>query len=226
MVRAEIAKPAVAPSNVLARWLALAGVIGPIVLVVAFTVAGILRPGYSPIHQAISDLGVGPNGWLLDIFAVINGLLLIAFAVGFGISMRRVLSPGWRWSSTILLALPGLGFAIAGIFTEAPATLTIHWVVGANLFFIGAPVAFLVAGLALRRDARWRGWGTALLIAFAVTAVVIAVTFWSFAPGTTVMSQRVSGLMERLAVIEIEAWYVVLGWRLFRRAPNSHIRQG
>lgn len=225
MVSAETAKPAVAQSNGLARWLALSGVIGPILLVVAFTVAGILRTGYSPVRQAISDLGVGPNGWLLDISAVINGLLLIAFAAGFGISLWKVLSPGWRWSSAILLALPGLGFAIAGIFTEAPATLTIHWVVGANLFFVGAVVAFLVAGLALLHDARWHRWGIALLIACSATLVVVVVMFWSFAPGTTVLSVRVSGLMERLTVIEIEAWYVALGWRLLRGTPNNPVLQ-
>ncbi len=35
-------------------------------VVAVFTLAGFLRPGYLPIHQAISDLGVGSNGWLLD----------------------------------------------------------------------------------------------------------------------------------------------------------------
>jgi hypothetical membrane protein len=221
MISVQSAKPTVAQAKEAARWLALAGVIAPIFLVVAFTVAGILRPGYSPIRQAISDLGVGPNGWLMDSSAVINGLLLIAFAAGFSIGMRKTLSPVWCWSSAILLALPGCDFAIAGIFTEAPATLAIHWMVGANLLFIGPMIAFLVAGLALRRTAEWRNWGTALLIACAVTAVVIAVTFWSFAPDTTVMSTRVSGLMERLAVIEIEAWYAALGWQLFRVRPTG-----
>jgi hypothetical membrane protein len=42
---------------------------GPILFVVAFTVDGLLRPFYSPIHQAISDLGVGPNGNLMDAIA-------------------------------------------------------------------------------------------------------------------------------------------------------------
>lgn len=225
MINAERSQRAVAQAGDLARWLALGGVIGPILLVVAFTVAGTLRPGYSPIRQAISDLGVGPNGWLLDIALVANGALFIAFAAGFAISMREVLSPGWRWSSAVLLAVPGCGGAIAGIFTSAPATRTIHWLLGAYLFFIGAVVAFLVAGLALRRASRWRGWGTALLIACAVTVVVLAVMFWSFAPGTTVMSTRVNGLMERLGVIEIIAWYVALGLWLFSGAANKPVHQ-
>jgi Protein of unknown function (DUF998) len=79
--------------NQAARWLALiGGVINPIAFVLTYTVAGFLRPGYSPIHQAISDLGVGSNGSLLDTLAVISGLLLIAFVVGFALSIRRVVS--------------------------------------------------------------------------------------------------------------------------------------
>jgi hypothetical membrane protein len=42
----------------LERWLALGGVAGPLLFVLAFTVAGMLRPGYSPVDQAISDLGI------------------------------------------------------------------------------------------------------------------------------------------------------------------------
>jgi Protein of unknown function (DUF998) len=34
--------------------------------------------GYSPIHQRISDLGVGANGWLVDAALVLNGLLMFA----------------------------------------------------------------------------------------------------------------------------------------------------
>jgi hypothetical membrane protein len=122
-----------------------------------FTLAGFLRPGYSPIHQAISDLGVGPNGWLLNGSLVINGLLLLGFTVSFAWCMRSVFSRGWRWSSGALLALHGLGLVTAGIFTEAPSTLTIHWLVGASLAFFGPVVAFLITGLALRRDPLWHG---------------------------------------------------------------------
>ncbi len=52
--------PSLQQRNLTARWLALARVVGPILFVGVFTLAGFLRPGYSPIHQAISDLGVGP----------------------------------------------------------------------------------------------------------------------------------------------------------------------
>lgn len=203
------------------RWWPLAGVVGPLFFVIVFTLAGFLRPGYSPLHQTISDLGVGSNGWLVDVCCVITGLLLIGFAAGFALSLRPVLHQGWRWPIAVLFALHGFGLAIAGIFTEAPSTVMIHWLVGANLGFFGPVVAFLVTGLALRRETRWRGWGIALLIASLLTLVVIAIMFWVFTPGTPLASLRLGGLMERVVLIEIEAWYVALGWQLFVMA-GSH----
>ena len=112
------------------------------------------------------------------------------------------------------------GFAVAGIFTEAPATVDIHWMVGMPLLILGSVVGFLVTGLALRREARWRRWSAYSLVASLLTVVLIAAMFWVFAPGTQVAPARLGGLMERVVFIEILAWYVAVGWRLFREVPN------
>ncbi len=93
--------------NPVVRWLVLAGVVGPPLFVAVFTLAGFLRPGYSPIHQAVSDLGVGSNAWLLDGGVIINGLLLIGFAVGFALSMRPMLSLWLRAYSSLGQHAPG-----------------------------------------------------------------------------------------------------------------------
>ena len=86
----------VAPrSALITRLLALGGVLGPLIFVVAFSVAGSLRPGYSAIHQAVSDLGVGPRAWLLNISLVVMGVLLIGCcAASCGCSARRWAIPG------------------------------------------------------------------------------------------------------------------------------------
>jgi hypothetical membrane protein len=203
-----------------ARWWLLAGVVGPLFFVIVYTLAGFLRPGYSPVHQAISDLGVGSNGWLVDVSCVITGLLLIGFAVGFAALLRPVLSQGWRWLIAVLFALHGLGLVVAGIFTEAPSTVMIHWLVGADLAFFGPVIAFLIGGLLLRRTTQWRRWGTTLLIGSLLTLVLLVITFWVFTPGTPLASLKLGGLMERALLIEIEVWYVALGWLLFALAGS------
>jgi hypothetical membrane protein len=198
-----------------ARWLALiGGVVNSIAFVLVYTVAGILRPGYSQIHQAISDLGVGPNGSLLDAIAVIHALLLIAFAVGFALSMQQVLTLGWRLSSAALLVLPELALVTAAIFTDAPSTVAIHslaTIVG----LVSTISAFIVIGLGLRRDSQWSWWGTYSLVTAVVTLVLIAVEFWTFQPGTPLAPAHLGGLMERVLSVVTLAWYVVFGWRLF-----------
>ena len=201
--------------NQAARWLVLiGGVINPIVFVLAYTVAGILRPGYSPIHQAISDLGVGPNGSLMDTVAVLHALLLIAFAVGFALSMRQVLTVGWLWFGTVLLVVRGLAQVTTAIFTDAPSTVRIHSL--ATIVALASMIsAFIVIGLGLRRNSQWRGWGTYSLVAALVTLVLVAIEFWVFTPGTPLASAQVGGLLERVLSVEMLAWYVVFGWRLF-----------
>lgn len=203
-----------------ARWWPLAGIVGPLLFVVVYTLAGFLRPGYSPVHQVISDLGVGSNGWLVDTCCVVTSLLLISFAVGFALSLRPMLHQGWCWLIAILLSVHGLGLAIAGIFTEAPSTVMIHWLVGANLGLFGPVIAFLVSGLVLRRTIPWRRWGTAFLVASLLTLVLLVIMGWVFTPGTPLASLKLGGLMERVVLIEIEVWYVALGWRLFALAGS------
>jgi hypothetical membrane protein len=208
----------------IARWLALGGVVGPIVHVVAFTIAGALRPGYSPIHQAISDLGVGSNGGWLDLVSAINGALLIGFSIGFALSMRSVLSWGWRWSSTALLALRGLASVTTATFTEAPATLRVHSL-GSEVALVSSILAFFVVGLALLHKARWRGWGIYSLTASLVTLALAAFLFLAFSPASPLASAHLGGLMERLVVIESYAWFVAFGWRLFRGVSDIHVHQ-
>ena len=99
------------------RLVALVGVISPILCVLVFTLVGFLRPDYSPIHQAISSLGVGPNAWILNTDLVISGLFII-FAFCFYQQMRQVISRRWLLASTILLMLSGAGVTNEGIFHQ------------------------------------------------------------------------------------------------------------
>jgi hypothetical protein len=78
------------------QWSGLGGVLGPVLFILLFTVAGFLRPGYSALSQTVSDLGVGSLAWLVDIPIVILDLLLIMLAVSFFGAVRQALSAGWR----------------------------------------------------------------------------------------------------------------------------------
>ncbi len=198
------------------RWSSFGGVVGSVLFVLLFTVAGLLRPGYSAISQAVSDLGVGPLAWLVNVPIVILGLLLIALAIGFYQAMRRVLRPGLRRSCAVLVALPGLGFIAGGVFTEDPSTLIFHILLGATLGLYFPVVTFLVVGLALARQSEWRWFGIYSLIASVATIVVIVFLQLAFTPGSALAAFQIAGLAERVDLVEILAWYIILGWQLFR----------
>ena len=203
------------------RLLALGGVIGPVMFVVTCTIAGFLRPGYSPLHQAISDLGVGPVAWLLNISVVAMGVLLIGCSAAFLRVLGPTLGDPWRWVCSGLLAMPGLGMAWAGIFTEAPATVTLHWVVSMPLVAIGSIAGFLITGIRLRRLDSWRGIGTYSIAASVMSLALIMVMFGTWTLG-------IGGLTERVFFLEIMAWYVVVGWRLSNDGSrlNGHAPDG
>lgn len=202
-----------ARSNEITRWLAAGGILGPILYVAAFTLAGLIRPGYSQLHQAVSDLGVGSNPLLLNGPGVALGLLLTAFVIGFHQTLGEALGDPWQWICTILLALPGFGFAWASVFTEAPSTVALHWMVGMPLLAIGSVAGFFVTGLRLRRLAGWGGWGLYSMIAGVATLTMLGTMFSLWTTG-------MGGLLERLLFVELLAWYVVFGWRLFRLASS------
>jgi hypothetical membrane protein len=197
------------------KWSGLTAVVWPVLFVLLFTVAGFLRPSYSPVSQAVSDLGVGPMAWLLNVPTVILGLVMIALAIGFFQATQPILSPAWRWIAAILIAVPGFGYIVGGFFTEDPSTLQIHWMFGAMLGLYFPVITFFVVGLLLLTH-RVRGYGIYSLITAVTTMAAIVVTSLAFWPGSALYGLQVSGLAERVDLVVILSWYVVIGWRLYR----------
>src|ERR1700682_6145496 len=102
-------------------WLALGAVAGPALFTLGWFVLGFISPGYtmwgvhvapySAISQPLSGLGLGPTGPFMNAVFILSGLLMMAGAVGVFRAMPE-LSPGARWTATVLLALPGLGAVV------------------------------------------------------------------------------------------------------------------
>ncbi len=206
-------------TNAFIQWSGLGAVVGPVLFVVMFTLAGILRPNYLPLSQAISDLGVGPMAWLLNIPLVILGGLLVAFAIGFYLSpaIQSVISPGWRLACAMFLAGPGMGYAVAGIFDE---TKPLHWLAGQPLLGIGSVGGFLITGLLLVRNRHWRTYGVYSLLSSGATVALIVWMNVALNPSSPPALTQFGGLAERVAFFEILAWYVAMGWQIFITADR------
>jgi hypothetical membrane protein len=196
-----------------ARVLALGAVVAPIVFTLAWLVLGALSPGYeifgtriapySPITQPISGLGLGVTGPSMNAAFIGCGLVLLLGVIG----LTRVLAPRSRWM-LVCLAIAPIGMLVVGTYTlEAPL---LH-LSGAALAFFGPVLGFLAAGLALRRQPGTRRLGRALLVAAPLTLLLVVIYFVSFDQATTAANQGIAGLTQRVAMLDIHAWYLVLG---------------
>ena len=217
------AKPAVQASPEAIRWLALGAVAGPVLFTLAWVVLGFLSPGYtawgtriapySPISQGISGLGLGITAPFMNTAFVFSGLLILAGVVGIFQGIREMGALA-RWSCTMLLALSPLGMAVDGIFTlESFLPHMVGFLLG-----IASPVlSFVVIGLLLRRVQRWRRFGSWLLLASPLTLVLLVLFFLTFSPTVAGTQTGVAGLTERILAVEVQAWFVAMGWLAFRR---------
>lgn len=83
-------------------------------------------------------------------------------------------------------------------------------------FGLSGVVAFPVAGFLLRRIPCWRRIGAWLMLAGPLTLALAVLYFLTFSPTAAGARTGVAGLTERILVVELQAWYVALGWLAFR----------
>jgi hypothetical membrane protein len=197
------------------------GVIACILFWLAMLVLGALRPSYSHVVNAVSELGaIGtPRAVLWNIFGfIIPGLLLAIAGKAIVDSVsedRPSMMAGW------LLPAFGLLIAAQGLLPAVMAggeVITTSWLTRGHLIAsLVSGVAWLVALLLLvgpmKRSSDWRGWHL-FNIAAVVLVILLAFVVGGRLPG---------GLAQRLVDAVVFAWFLVLCVRLIllegRREP-------
>jgi hypothetical membrane protein len=189
--------------------------VGSILFVLVFIIDGFLRPGYSPIQQMVSDLGIGQNAWILNTDLAVFGLLCMLYVIGFYQAMRKSIGGGMLKASTSLLLLAGAGIVNDGFFTEsnpADPTATLHDALhslGFLVAFSSLIIALFIIGLQLRKDRIWRGYAWYTMLTSLVTLLLIILPYAFPQYGV-----QFEGLNERMLLVEALAWQVVTGCRL------------
>ncbi len=211
----------------LLRWLALGAIAGPLLFLFGWIVLGVLQPvtrnmygvmgGISgAISNPISGLGVGPQARLFNTVFVTCGLILLAGVIGVFQTFSTARQPAARWICTVLLAISPIGLAMAGIYSLASSIL-LH-TVAAALLFLTPVIGFLVTGFFFRGLPGWRRFGNRLLVASPLTLILLVLYAATFNQAVIAAGQGIAGLTERILTIEIHAWYVAMGWLVFRRS--------
>src|SRR4051812_43382380 len=147
---------AAAPNGHFLRRAAAAGMSAPVLFVTVFTVEGARRPGYSPLSRFVSELSLGPAGWVQVLNFLVTGALVVVFGRGLALYSR---SGAASRAGSVLLQIIGLGLMASGLFAtdpSAPASPVgihgiIHGILGALVFSL-APVSCFLFSRSFRRD--------------------------------------------------------------------------
>ena len=197
--------------------LMLCGIFAPVVYILTVILGGVLRPGYSHVSQAVSDLiaAGAPNKGLLDSLFALYNLLTFAFGVGLLIYMRNDPENRRKVVGTlgaITLVAEGIfGFITlffpedAGSLTTAiSSTGTLH-IVFAGLSSLATILAILLMGFWFRDNQALRGYGSYSFIS--VAAVFLSGGFAAFSVAT---QSPIGGLVERITIGGFLQWLFVI----------------
>ena len=200
------------------------GVVAGPLFVAVFMIEGATRPGYDPVGMVISLLSLGSGGWVQVVNFVVDGILLLAFAIG----LRRVWDGRTEAGSvaSTLFATIGIALIGAGFFTTDPGggyppltavpRTTLHSSLHelASLFvFAPMPLAIAAASRHLFRVGE-RPWAWYAAISAAVAGVITLVLL-SGAGGPSPIDPVV-GLIQRVWVVICWGWITVMSAHLVR----------
>src|SRR5260370_11834 len=87
---------------------------------------------------------------------------------------------------------------------------------GGGARWVRAGGGLWVMGVRGGRVPGWVGVGGWLIVAGPVALALAVLCFATFTPTIEGVQHGVAGLTERILVLELQAWYVALGWLAFR----------
>jgi hypothetical protein len=201
------------------------GTAAAVVYLATVIVGGLLRPGYSHISMAISELVAdgAPNRSFLSSLFLLYNLLLSLF--GIGLFLKANGQPHARLSGIIgsftLVAVGIAGLLMELAFPQEPggtATTfagTMHFAM-AGVASLGTMVAVLMLALWFKNTAELKGYAPYSLIS-------VAIIFLSGGMTAVAMANHSSlfGLIERITIFTFIQWIFVVGRKTFQLEENS-----
>jgi hypothetical protein len=202
------------------RYLLICGLLGALIYVGAVILGGLLRPSYSHVAHAISELiAVGaPNKPLLNALFTLYDILLAAFGVGLLLTVMALPEQrgarGGSWGALALVVSGLLGVLMNLFFPQDPGgppvtfTGTMH-VLLAGVLSLGTMLAILCTGLWLRHVSGMRAY-------WHYSLASLAVIFASGGLGAAAIatSSPYLGLVERVTIGAFIQWVFVMALKL------------
>jgi len=196
-----------------------AGMLSPGLFVLSFTVNGFLRPGYDPARRYISELSIGPRGWIQIVSFMLLGAAFLLFALGL-----RASFPTGKASRAgpVLFMIIAVCYFLSGPFVTDPMAMfdnqqsfhgTVHGILGAIVFSLSAASCF-VLWRRFRADEAWKS-----LSAFSLTAgIVMAVLIVLMKIGQLQagLLNDYAGVVQRCCLLTSYAWIFTISLKMNR----------
>jgi hypothetical protein len=202
---------------------AVAGMLGAVLFVSVFTVYGWLYSDYSWTSMFVSELSLGPYGWIQIINFVLTGTLVLVFGRGLAahFSTGRASRAG-----PVLLQSIGASLIASGPFTTDPSPMfnqatthgVVHGILGA-LVFTFAPLSCFVFYRRFRGDPLWRPMAGWTLVAGVVLALGIVLLRISQQHGNGLFEWK--GLVQRVILVTFMTWIFAVAFHL-RHDNRNH----
>jgi uncharacterized protein DUF998 len=204
--------------NTKIRWLALGGIVGPVLFNAVVVVEEILQRsfllsiGYDPLKTSFASANaLGPYGWMQTTNFIVIGLLIVGFAFG----LHRGVGAGrGSIAGPLCIGLFGAGAILAGLgATDLPIQSkphTLHgWVhvLGFLIGTLGLISGYFLMALRFRTDPSWRGYD--------VFSIAIGVAFVLLLIGSIVNNVFFQYAPDAVRIV----WFVVIGVRLWTVVP-------
>lgn len=198
---------------------AIAGIAAPVLFVAVFTIEGWLRPDYDARRMFVSELALGPRGFVQIANFVAAGMLTMLFARGVATEF-----PAAR-AAILALYLIGIGLVGAGAFVMDPLMTPVrelswhailHRVFGAPVLY-GMPISAFLFARQFSRDPRWRPlvpWTVAMGIVTIVMTFVLLIVVALQRTGVT--TNLWGGAIQRTHHIVYFVWQAAVAVRLLR----------
>jgi hypothetical protein len=201
------------------KFLMLCGSFAAILYVGTVILGGLLRPGYSHLFEAISELVAdgAPNRALLSSLFLVYNTLLSIFGIGLFLKVRdqsrgRISGSVGSLALTLLVGVAGILMEL--VFPQDPGGLpttfagTMH-IVMASVASLGTMIALLMLGLWFRNTAELKGYSIYSLISVAVIFVSGGLTAAAMAN-----SYPLFGLLERITIGTFIVWMFIIGLKM------------
>ncbi len=200
------------------RFLAICGIIAPIIFIIIVMIASLLRPDYSHLINFVSELGAvgAPYAIIQRINFVLTGILIVAFTFGLhrgiGDGKGSIIGP-------LLVAIFGLSAVMSGIFSTdiiQPGSFSdIMHSMSSAIGSVAAIIAFFIISERLEKDILWRPYRT-FSIVIAIVAIIVSVA------GVGILGAvGTPGLGQRFFLAVLFLWIEVMAIRLFQISSLS-----